>query len=73
MPRRVYDDGKKTYLYFDPQVLQRELPGIFENRNDVVNYRVKENLIIIDKLIERITVQYRKERITVTKKKEKSQ
>lgn len=73
IPRRVYDDGKKTYLYFDPQVLQRELPGIFENRNEVINYRVHENLVIIDKLIEKITVQYRKERITVMKKKEKNQ
>jgi type IV secretion system protein VirB9 len=71
IPRRVYDDGKKTYLYFDPQVLQRELPGIFENRNDVINYRVDENLIIIDKLVERITVQYRDERIRITKKKGK--
>jgi type IV secretion system protein VirB9 len=69
----VYDDGKKTYLDFDPQVLQRELPGIFENRNDVVNYRVNENLVIIDKLVEKVTVQYRKERITIMKKKEENQ
>jgi type IV secretion system protein VirB9 len=71
IPRRVYDDGKKTYLYFEEQILQRELPGIFENRNDVINYRVKGNLIIIDKLIEKVTVQYRNERIRITKKREK--
>jgi type IV secretion system protein VirB9 len=69
IPKRVYDDGKKTYLYFEPQVLQQELPGIFENRRDVINYRVSENLIIIDKLIEKITVKYRSERITIKKKK----
>jgi type IV secretion system protein VirB9 len=71
IPRRIYDDGKKTYLYFDPQILQMELPGIFENRNDIINYRVQENLIIIDKLIERVTVQYRKEAVTILKKKGK--
>jgi type IV secretion system protein VirB9 len=71
IPRRVYDDGKKTYLYFDPQILQRELPGIFENRNDVINYRVHENLIVIDKLIERVTVRYRGENVTIQKKKGK--
>jgi type IV secretion system protein VirB9 len=71
VPRRVYDDGKKTYLYFEEQILQRELPGIFENRNEVINYRVKENLVIIDKLIEKVTVQYGNERIRITKKRGK--
>jgi type IV secretion system protein VirB9 len=71
MPELIYDDGKKTYLVFNKQVLQRELPGIFENRNDVINYRVAENLVIIDKLIEEITVRYRKERIRITKKRGK--
>jgi type IV secretion system protein VirB9 len=70
IPKRVYDDGKKTYLQFDEQTLQRELPGIFENRRDVVNYRVNKNLIIIDKLVERITLQRQNERITIQKKKE---
>jgi type IV secretion system protein VirB9 len=71
IPRRVYDDGKKTYLYFDEQVLQRELPGIFENRNDVINYRVDGELIIIDKLIEKVTIRYRNENIRITKKRSK--
>ncbi len=69
LPTRVYDEGKKTYITFDEQVLQMELPGIFENRNDVVNYRVQGNVIVIDKLIERITVKYKDERITIEKKK----
>jgi type IV secretion system protein VirB9 len=69
LPSRVYDDGKKTYISFDEQTLQMELPGIFENRADVVNYRVQGNIIIIDKLIERVTVKYKDERITIEKKK----
>ncbi len=69
LPTRVYDNGKKTYITFDEQTLQMELPGIFENRSDVVNYRVQGNLIVIDKLIERITVKYKDERITIEKKK----
>lgn len=69
LPTRVYDDGKKTYITFDEQTLQMELPGIFENRSDVVNYRVQGNIIVIDKLIERITVKYKDERITIKKKK----
>ncbi|MCD1653522.1 TrbG/VirB9 family P-type conjugative transfer protein [Treponema zuelzerae] len=69
IPTRVYDDGKKTYITFDEEVLQMELPGIFENKADVVNYRPQGNLIVIDKLIERVTVKYKKERITIEKKK----
>lgn len=69
LPTRVYDDGKKTYITFDEQTLQMEMPGIFENRSDVVNYRVQGNLVIIDKLIESITVKYKDERITIEKKK----
>lgn len=69
LPKRVYDDGKKTYIVFDEQTLQMELPGIFENKADVVNYRVNGNLAIIDKLIEKITIKYKKEKITIEKKK----
>jgi type IV secretion system protein VirB9 len=68
-PRLVYDDGKKTYISFGEGVLQRELPAVFENRNDIVNYRVSANLIIIDKLIEKITVRLSKTRIIIEKKR----
>jgi type IV secretion system protein VirB9 len=68
IPRLVYDDGKKTYLVFDEQVLQMEMPGIFENKTDIVNYRVNRELIIIDKLVEKITVKYKKDAIVIEKK-----
>jgi type IV secretion system protein VirB9 len=69
LPTRVYDDGKKTYIVFNEQTLQTEMPGIFENKADVVNYRVQGNLVIIDKLIEKITVKYKNESISIEKKK----
>jgi hypothetical protein len=35
----------------------------------MLNYRVVENLIIIDKLVEKITVRIGKKQITIEKKK----
>jgi type IV secretion system protein VirB9 len=69
LPNLVYDDGKKTYIAFPPEVLQSQLPAVFENRNNVVNYRVLENIIIIDKLIEKITVKKENKEIVIEKKK----
>ena len=70
LPRLVYDDGRKTYIRFPQEVLQMELPGIFENKSEVINYRVAGDLVIIDKLIKTVTVKYKDERITITKKEE---
>jgi type IV secretion system protein VirB9 len=68
LPRHVYDDGSKTYIEFNRAVAQSEMPGIYENRNDVLNYRVYENVIVIDRLIEEITVRLGDREITVRKK-----
>jgi type IV secretion system protein VirB9 len=68
LPRLVYDDGKKTYVSFPERVLQTELPAVFENRGDVVNYRVSGDLIIIDKLVTKITIKKEKEKVTIEKK-----
>jgi type IV secretion system protein VirB9 len=68
LPTLVYDDGGKTYIVFPEDVLQTELPAVFENRNDAVNYRVLENIIIIDKLIEKITVKQGNREIVIEKK-----
>jgi len=69
IPELVFDDGSKTYIRFPQQVLQRELPAVFENRRYVLNYRVLGNLVIIDKLIEEITVKKERTEITITKKR----
>ena len=44
-----------------------EMPGIFENKADVVNYRVQGNILVVDKLIETITVKYKNQKITIEK------
>jgi Type IV secretory pathway, VirB9 components len=71
IPKRVYDDGKKTYIEFDEQTLQMEQPGIFEKKSDVVNYRIKGSLVVIDKLIEKVTIKYNKQKIAIEKKRTK--
>jgi type IV secretion system protein VirB9 len=68
-PELVFDDGSKTYITFPDQVLQKELPSVFENRKDVLNYRVMGKLIVIDKLVENITVKIGRKEITITKKR----
>jgi type IV secretion system protein VirB9 len=68
LPSLVYDDGRKTYIVFPENVLQRQLPSVFENRNNVINYRVLGNVIIIDKLIEKITVKIENKVVVIEKK-----
>ncbi|MDR2941713.1 MAG: TrbG/VirB9 family P-type conjugative transfer protein [Treponema sp.] len=72
LPTLVFDDGSKTFIQFPDLVLQRELPAVFENRKDIINYRVTGNLIIIDKLIEEITVKIARTEVTVVKKRGKN-
>jgi len=69
LPRLVFDDGSKTYINFPETILQRELPAVFENRRDILNYRTIGNIIVIDKLIENITVRIGKTEIIIRKKR----
>jgi type IV secretion system protein VirB9 len=69
LPELVYDDGKKTYISFPQDVLQKQLPAVFEKRGNIVNYRVAGNLIIIDRLVEELTVKLEETEISIEKKK----
>jgi len=69
LPDLVFDDGSKTYIRFPAQVLQREIPAVYENRKDILNYRVIDNVIVIDKLTETLTVKIERKEITIRKKK----
>lgn len=69
IPEKVYDDGQKTYILLPEIVLQREFPAAFENKNDIVNYRTLDSLIIIDKLIEKISLKLDGKTVTIWKKK----
>jgi len=68
LPKLVFDDGSKTYITFPESVLNRELPAVFENRKDVVNYRVIDNLIVIDQLVDIITIKIQKTEISIEKR-----
>jgi type IV secretion system protein VirB9 len=68
LPQRVYDDGAKTYIQLDERVLHAESPAMFNRRNERINYRVNKNLIVIDELIEKVTLRRGREKVTITKK-----
>lgn len=56
-PVQVFDDGRKTFVRFPAAMLNREAPALFvlssTNEVQLVNYRVKNDYYIIDRLIER--------------------
>ncbi len=60
-PIRVMDDGAKTYITMPPAAMTRELPAfVVENPKikgrkgqEMVNYRVKDNVYIVDRLFDR--------------------
>lgn len=69
LPKRVYDDGQATYIQVDDIVLQKKLPVIFNEKNEIVNYSVKKNVFVIPRLINKVTLRLGKEKVTITKKK----
>lgn len=72
LPQRVYDDGNKTYIVVDDIVLHKQLPLVFNERNEIVNYTVQKNVFIIPRLINKITLRLGKQKVTVEKKKSKT-
>ena len=54
-PRAVYDDGRKTFIRFDDSLLTGEAPALYVIERDepqLVNYRVKDTLYVVDRLFE---------------------
>jgi type IV secretion system protein TrbG len=68
-PIEAWDDGHKTYIRLPRNVLQREYPTVFEKSNYIINYRVNENIMILDKLITDITLRLNGKRVRIIKKK----
>ena len=66
-PVEAWDDGHKTYIRLPRGVLQREYPTVFEKSNYIVNYRVNENIMILDKLITSVTLRLDGKRVRITK------
>lgn len=55
-PRRVYDDGTKTYLQMRPEMQHREAPVLLvigaDGKGEMTNYRVREQTYIVDRLFD---------------------
>jgi P-type conjugative transfer protein TrbG len=56
-PRRVYDDGAKTYIQMKPEMQNREVPVLVvigaDGKGEMTNYRVREQTYIVDRLFDR--------------------
>lgn len=71
LPERVYDDGSKTYIVVDDIVLHKELPLIFNEKNEIVNYQVQKNVFVVSRLVNKLTLRLGKEKVIIEKKKSK--
>jgi len=75
-PTRIYNDGIKTYIQMPKSMLYNEAPIFLvldrNNNNQLVNYRLKENTYIVDKLFKKgmliIGVGDNQEKIRIEKK-----
>jgi P-type conjugative transfer protein TrbG len=57
VPEQIFDDGHKTFIRFPASMLNREAPALFvlssTNEVQLVNYRVKNDFYVVDRLIEK--------------------
>jgi type IV secretion system protein VirB9 len=54
-PVQVFDDGRRTFVRFPAAMVLREAPALFvlrDSQTQLVNYRVKNDTYIIDRLID---------------------
>ncbi len=52
---RVFDDGSKTFIQFPPGLKSSEAPALFvssDGNTQLVNYRVKGDYYIVDRLFD---------------------
>lgn len=68
-PTYVYDNGEKTFIVLDEKCLHTELPVLHNKSKALINYRVDKNTLIVDRLIEKVTLQLGHKKVTVEKKK----
>lgn len=69
LPKRVYDDGQKTYIVVDDIVLHKQLPILFNERNEIANYSVHKDVFIVPRLINKMTLRLGKQKVVIEKKK----
>ncbi len=73
LPKRIYDDGRQTYITVDESVLHKELPVLFNENDELLNYTVRENIFIIPRLIDKVTLKLNGQKVTIEKKKTKTE
>ena len=71
-PKRVYSDGQKTYIQFPRTLSGQDAPVLFVvsgGQNRVVNYRMKNDIMIVDYNIDKALlisgVGWRQQKITI--------
>ena len=76
IPRRVFDDGRKTYIQFPSDIAVRESPALFllsaEKKIQLVNYRMKGTYYIVDRLFETAELRLGEKTQTVVRIQRKS-
>jgi type IV secretion system protein VirB9 len=68
LPTLVLDDGKKTYIVLPDTVMHHELPAMFGENGEIVNFRVKDNIFVIDRLMRKIQLKLRDVTVEIKKK-----
>jgi type IV secretion system protein TrbG len=68
LPTLVVDDGSKTYIILPPSVIHHELPAVFGENGEIVNFRVKDNVIMVDRLMKKIQLKLRNVTVDIKKK-----
>ena len=68
LPTLVLDDGEKTYIVLPDTVIHHELPAVFGENGELVNFRVKDNLVVIDRLLKKIQLKLRDVTVEIKKK-----
>lgn len=71
-PKRVYSDGTRTYIQFPRSIASQDAPVLFVvsgGQNRIVNYRMKNDMMIADYAIEKAVlmsgVGWRQQKITI--------
>ncbi|WP_210307197.1 P-type conjugative transfer protein TrbG [Aquamicrobium lusatiense] len=75
-PLRAYDDGRQVFLEFPRGIGQGEMPPLFVvgaegNTSELVNYRVRNNYMIVDRLFAAAELRFgsgdRQKRVRITR------
>jgi len=70
-PTMVFDDGKYTYIVLDEKCVNTQIPAVFKNSKEIINKQYTKNVITIYEQIEKITLKLGKDKVVITKRKDK--